>query len=133
MPGFSRHALILASALAAAVHGHALHEVRPPAELHGHGALGVIERAVGDGRERDRGLSRRGEREARPRHRHFGLVRSAPVTAGEGPQALGRRREGRARAAQLARVDGGVGLVFAPGGKPFVVFDFVIDSDSEGR
>lgn len=36
--------------------------------------------------------------------------------------------KGRAQAAKLALVDGVAGLVFAPGGKPRVVFDFVIES-----
>jgi RNA polymerase sigma-70 factor (ECF subfamily) len=35
---------------------------------------------------------------------------------------------GRAQAAQLAMVDGHAGLVFAPGGQPFVVFDFVVEN-----
>jgi RNA polymerase sigma-70 factor (ECF subfamily) len=37
---------------------------------------------------------------------------------------------GRARAAQVARVDGDTGLVFAPGGQPRVVMDFVLENDS---
>ena len=37
---------------------------------------------------------------------------------------------GRARAAQPARVDGLVGLAWAPGGRPRVVFDFEI---ADGR
>ena len=36
---------------------------------------------------------------------------------------------GRARAAQLAWVDGDSGLVFAPGGQPRVVVDFVLEND----
>ena len=36
---------------------------------------------------------------------------------------------GRARAAQLAWVDGYSGLVFAPGGRPRVVIDFVLQND----
>jgi RNA polymerase sigma-70 factor (ECF subfamily) len=36
---------------------------------------------------------------------------------------------GRARAAKRAIVDGAAGLVWAPGGLPKVVFDFVIDDD----
>jgi RNA polymerase sigma-70 factor (ECF subfamily) len=36
---------------------------------------------------------------------------------------------GRARAAQLALVDGYSGLVFAPGGRPRVVVDFVLEND----
>ncbi len=34
---------------------------------------------------------------------------------------------GRARAAQLALVDGDSALVFAPGGQPRVVVDFVLE------
>jgi RNA polymerase sigma-70 factor (ECF subfamily) len=37
---------------------------------------------------------------------------------------------GRARAAQVALVDGDTGLVFAPGGQPRVVMDFVLENDS---
>lgn len=36
--------------------------------------------------------------------------------------------QGRARAAQLALVDGDSGLVFAPGGRPRVVVDFVLEN-----
>jgi RNA polymerase sigma factor (sigma-70 family) len=36
---------------------------------------------------------------------------------------------GRARAAQVALVDGDTGLVFAPGGQPRVVMDFVLEND----
>jgi RNA polymerase sigma-70 factor (ECF subfamily) len=36
---------------------------------------------------------------------------------------------GRARAAQLTLVDGYSGLVFAPGGRPRVVVDFVLEND----
>lgn len=36
---------------------------------------------------------------------------------------------GRARAAQVAFVDGDTGLVFAPGGQPRVVMDFVLEND----
>jgi len=35
---------------------------------------------------------------------------------------------GRGRAAQLALVDGDSGLVFAPGGQPRVVVDFVLEN-----
>jgi hypothetical protein len=44
-----------------------------------------------------------------------------------GPEAVGKTFFGRARAARIALVDGIPGLVFAPGGKPLVVFDFVVD------
>jgi RNA polymerase sigma factor (sigma-70 family) len=36
---------------------------------------------------------------------------------------------GRARAAQVALVDGDTGLVFAPGGQPRVVMDFVLENE----
>ena len=45
-----------------------------------------------------------------------------------GPDAVARAFSGRAQAAQLAIVDGQAGLVFAPGGRPFVVFDFVVEN-----
>lgn len=54
----------------------------------------------------------------------------APVLA---PEIRGRERvakvfQGRAQAAQPAMVDGNAGLVFAPGGKPFAVFEFVVEN-----
>lgn len=54
----------------------------------------------------------------------------APVLAPElrGPEAVANTFKGRARAARLAFIDGDVGLVFAPGGKPMVVFDFVVEN-----
>jgi RNA polymerase sigma-70 factor (ECF subfamily) len=54
----------------------------------------------------------------------------APILAPEihGPRPVARAFSGRAGAAQLAIVDGQVGLVFAPGGRPFVVFDFVVEN-----
>jgi hypothetical protein len=54
----------------------------------------------------------------------------APELAPEvhGPEAIAKILKGRAQAAQLALVEGDVGLVFAPGGRPMVVFDFVIES-----
>jgi RNA polymerase sigma-70 factor (ECF subfamily) len=53
----------------------------------------------------------------------------APVLAPEihGPEAVAKTFGGRARAAQLVLVEGDVGLAFAPGGSPMVVFDFVIE------
>jgi RNA polymerase sigma factor (sigma-70 family) len=45
----------------------------------------------------------------------------------EGSEAVGKVFFGRARAAQMASVDGEAGMAFAPGGKPFAVFEFVID------
>ena len=55
----------------------------------------------------------------------------APVLAPEihGAETVARTFAGRAQAAQPALIDGAVGLVYAPGGKPFVVFDFVIEND----
>jgi RNA polymerase sigma-70 factor (ECF subfamily) len=54
----------------------------------------------------------------------------APILAPEihGPDAVAKTFSGRAQAAQLAMVDGHAGLVFAPGGQPFVVFDFVVEN-----
>jgi RNA polymerase sigma-70 factor (ECF subfamily) len=54
----------------------------------------------------------------------------APVLAPEvrGPDAVAKTFSGRAQAAQLAMVDGHAGLVFAPGGQPRVVFDFVVEN-----
>jgi RNA polymerase sigma-70 factor (ECF subfamily) len=40
--------------------------------------------------------------------------------------AVAQQFSGRARAAQLALVNGTVGAVWAPGGRPRVVFDFTI-------
>jgi RNA polymerase sigma-70 factor, ECF subfamily len=53
----------------------------------------------------------------------------APVLASvvRGANAVAQTFRGRARAAQLAMIDGAPGLVFAPGGRPFVVFDFVVE------
>jgi RNA polymerase sigma-70 factor (ECF subfamily) len=53
---------------------------------------------------------------------------------GVAPEVRGQDRvasifRGRARAAQLALVDGYSGLVFAPGGRPRVVVDFVLSND----
>jgi len=54
----------------------------------------------------------------------------APALAPEvqGPEAVAKTFKGRAQAAQLALVEGDVGLAFAPGGRPMVVFDFVIEN-----
>jgi len=67
-------------------------------------------------------------------------VAASAARASEGAPALapeihGRERvaklfRGQARAAQPAMVDGNPGLVFAPGGKPFAVFEFVIANDA---
>lgn len=46
-----------------------------------------------------------------------------------GAAAVAKIFEGRARAAQLAMVDGAAGVVFAPGGLPRVVFNFVVEND----
>jgi RNA polymerase sigma-70 factor (ECF subfamily) len=53
----------------------------------------------------------------------------APVLAPEihGAEAVAATFKGRAAAARPAMVDGQPGLVFAPGGKPFSVFDFHIE------
>jgi hypothetical protein len=49
------------------------------------------------------------------------------------PEIRGRERvaetfRGRAAAAQLATIDGAPGLVFAPGGRVFAVFAFVVEN-----
>jgi RNA polymerase sigma-70 factor (ECF subfamily) len=56
---------------------------------------------------------------------------SAAVQAGasgelRGPRAVAEQFSGRAQVAQPVLVDGAVGLVWAPGGQPRVVFDFTI-------
>jgi RNA polymerase sigma-70 factor (ECF subfamily) len=53
----------------------------------------------------------------------------APALAPEicGWEAVANTFKGRAQAAQLALIAGDVGLVFAPGGRPMAVFDFVVD------
>jgi RNA polymerase sigma-70 factor (ECF subfamily) len=55
----------------------------------------------------------------------------APVLSAEmrGRDVVAKTFSGRAAAAQVALVDGFPGLVFAPGGKPFVVFDFVVERE----
>jgi RNA polymerase sigma factor (sigma-70 family) len=55
----------------------------------------------------------------------------APALAPEifGREAVANTFKGRAQAAQLALIDGDVGLVFAPGGRPMVAFDFVLEND----
>jgi RNA polymerase sigma-70 factor (ECF subfamily) len=52
----------------------------------------------------------------------------APVLAAEvhGAEAVAATFKGRAQAARLAMVDGSAGLVFAPGGTPRVVFEFLV-------
>lgn len=54
----------------------------------------------------------------------------APVLAPElrGAAAVAESFKGRARAAEPATIDGSPGLVFAPGGQVYVVFDFVIEN-----
>ena len=54
----------------------------------------------------------------------------APALAPEirGRDSVANIFRGRARAAQLASVDGDSGLVFAPGGQPRVVVDFVLEN-----
>ncbi len=53
----------------------------------------------------------------------------APVLAPQipGAEAVAKTFVGRAQAAQPALIDGDVGLVFAPAGKPMAVFDFVVE------
>jgi RNA polymerase sigma-70 factor (ECF subfamily) len=45
-----------------------------------------------------------------------------------GPEAVAEAFAGRARNARVALIDGVPGLVFAPGGVPFSVFDFVVEN-----
>jgi RNA polymerase sigma factor (sigma-70 family) len=54
----------------------------------------------------------------------------APALAPEiyGAEAVANTFRGRAQAAQLALIDGDVGLVFAPGRRPMAVFDFVVEN-----
>ncbi len=47
-----------------------------------------------------------------------------------GAQAVAELYSGRARAARLARIDGQYGAVWAPGGKPRVVFRFAVEGDT---
>lgn len=53
----------------------------------------------------------------------------APSLAPEsrGHQAVAKTFSGRAQAAQLAVIEGNVGLVYAPGRRAVTVFDFVIE------
>ena len=46
-----------------------------------------------------------------------------------GAEAVAQTFSGRARAAQLAMIDGQPGAVWAPGGKPRVVFRFSVADD----
>ncbi|HEY4211690.1 MAG TPA: sigma-70 family RNA polymerase sigma factor [Steroidobacteraceae bacterium] len=57
-------------------------------------------------------------------------AKGAPALAREirGADAVAKTFEGRAQAAQLALVEGAIGLVFAPGGTPRAVFEFVVVS-----
>jgi RNA polymerase sigma-70 factor (ECF subfamily) len=54
----------------------------------------------------------------------------APALAPEihGSQAVANTFKGRAQAAQPALIAGDAGLVFAPGGRPMAVFEFVVDN-----
>jgi len=58
-----------------------------------------------------------------------------PVLAPEirGQSAVANIFRGRAKAAQLALVDGDTCLVFAPGGRPRVLIDFVLQNDRIGE
>ncbi len=49
-----------------------------------------------------------------------------------GAQAVAETFSGRARAPQLARIDGQYGAVWAPGGKARVVFRFTVEGDTIG-
>jgi RNA polymerase sigma factor (sigma-70 family) len=54
----------------------------------------------------------------------------APLLASEtrGAEAVAQAFKGRAGAAHVATIDGEAGLVFAPGGTPFAVFDFLVEA-----
>jgi RNA polymerase sigma-70 factor (ECF subfamily) len=56
-------------------------------------------------------------------------VRAGATDAARGAHAVAGTFSGRARVAQLALVDGEFGAVWAPGGKPRVVFGFTITND----
>lgn len=58
---------------------------------------------------------------------HLGAPQLAPEV--HGPDAVARVFHGRASAAQAATVNGVPGVVFAPGGRPFSVFDIVVEGD----
>jgi hypothetical protein len=45
-----------------------------------------------------------------------------------GHEAVAKTFVGRAQGAQRANIAGAPGLVWAPGGRPFAVFDFVVDN-----
>jgi RNA polymerase sigma-70 factor (ECF subfamily) len=47
-----------------------------------------------------------------------------------GAEAVAEQFSGRAQAARLARIDGQYGAVWAPGGKPRVVFRFAVEGDT---
>jgi RNA polymerase sigma-70 factor (ECF subfamily) len=51
--------------------------------------------------------------------------------AAQGAQAVAAQFSGRARAAQLALVDGGAGLAWAPGGQPRAVFAFTLSDEGK--
>ncbi len=60
---------------------------------------------------------------------------AATVRMGAEPEVLGAQAvaetfSGRARAPRLARIDGQYGAVWAPGGKPRVVFRFAVEGDT---
>jgi RNA polymerase sigma-70 factor (ECF subfamily) len=59
----------------------------------------------------------------------------APPLAAEvrGARAVAETFRGRAQAAQLARIDGAAGLVFAPAGRARVVFEFVVEDGRISR
>jgi RNA polymerase sigma-70 factor, ECF subfamily len=57
------------------------------------------------------------------------ILRGAPEGEVRGGEAVAKFFAGRAKAAQPADIDGTPGLVWAPGGKPRVVFSFTTEGD----
>jgi len=57
------------------------------------------------------------------------ILRGAPEGEVRGGEAVAKFFSGRAKAAQPADIDGTPGLVWAPGGKPRVVFSFTTKGD----
>ena len=56
-------------------------------------------------------------------------VQMGPIEEVRGALGVAKQFSWRARAAQTALVNGAIGLVWAPGGQPRVVFDFTISGE----
>src|SRR5690349_18791109 len=76
----------------------------------------------------DPGVVLHADATAIPASRAGGAAAVPLVPEIRGADAVARIFAGRAQAARPAEIDGEAGLVFAPGGKPFALFDFVIDN-----